>query len=225
MPGLMLWQHRASGDIGPDMTPLEKIAVSQQIYRGDPCVWTTVTGSENRVRLAVAQDITDLWAHSGAAGIFGFAPYDIGTDANGNFTTSTSPVSLAGNVAPIYNVPTMAGFQPVDPSSGFTRANLWTCKNIIGGMLWETTAVTASLIGTAVGLYISTIGNAATWFWSTAATTKIARIVGFDSQHKMYNTTGTTNVVNTTHYARCPVGVLMYTTYDQYYTTNVAYGN
>ena len=225
MPGIWVWNNKVAGDIGPDLVPLQNIANSMQIYEGDPVVWTSVTGSQNRVRLLTSTDISNSYVNSSTAGILGFAATDIATDSSGNFTALTSQVSLGGNVAPVYNIGTIPGFEPVDPSSGRTRSMIYTCKNTMAGSLWETTAVTASLMGPAGGLYPSTIGNAVTWFWSTAAAVKIARIVGFDSQHKMYNTTGTTNVVNTTHYARCPVGVLMYTTYDQYYTTNVAYGN
>jgi hypothetical protein len=138
-------------------------------------------------------------------------------------TAVASPLSLAGNVAPIYPVPSLAGFEPQDPVSGALESSIYSVQNIICGYLWQTTAVTNSLIGTNVGLLISTLsGQAPTFFWSSAATTKIGRIVSVDVQHPLFNTTGTANVQDTTHNPRATVRVLLSSTYNQF-LTNVAY--
>ncbi len=222
MPGMFFWNNFVSADAGPDELGLYMLASSQSIYACDPVVWTSVTGSQNRVRLLIQDDIDDLYVNGSTAGVLGFMPEGVATDANGNITTLASPVALTG-LQPIYAVPSVAYMEPRDPVSGRAQATIYSCLNQIGGYLWENTTVTQSLIGTAVGLVISTLsGQAPTFFWSSGATTKIGRIVAVNVQDPLFNTAVTANVANTTHNPRASLGVLIYPTYNQF-ITNVAY--
>lgn len=162
-------------------------------------------------------DIDDLYTNSTVCGILGFAPAKVATDANGNSIAVPSALALAGNVANIYPVNSMAQYGPSDLATGRQESSVISCRNQIAGSLWETTAVTEALLGTMVGILISTIsGYAPTFFWSTGATTKIGRIVAVDTQNPQYNVVGTANVQDTTHYKRCPVAVRIVPAYDQY---------
>lgn len=219
MAGLWFGLNPSAADAGPLLHPMQDLKASQTIDAGDPLVWDSMN-TNWQVRLLVADDITDVYNEGGGiAGILGFAPQDMQTDASGYLTTKTSAVSLAGGVKPIYQAPALNFFEPTNPVSGRARTSVISCKNYIYGYLWETTAIDQALIGTAVGLYPSTIsGNTAMWYWSTAATTKIGRIVGYDEQNPLFYKTATANVLNTTHNPRCPVLIRMYPTYDQWET-------
>ncbi len=226
MPGFDLFYEQVSADVGPDMITPQLLANSQTIYSCDPVVGTTVTGSQLRVRRLVQGDIDALYVNSTTAGILGFMPNGVATDASGNITTLAAPVSLTGRNT-ILAVPSVSYLEEVDQVSGRAMSSIYSVKNWIAGNLWETTAITESLIGTAVGILISTItGQAARYFWSTAATTKIGRIVQVDknASSPFWNAAATANVQNTTHNPRGIVVVKLYATYDQS-ETNVAYGD
>lgn len=217
--------YQVAADVGPDEIVPQLLANSESIYSGDPVVWTTVTGSQNRVRRLIQADITASYTNGSLAGILGFMPAGVATDANGNITTLALPYSVTGR-QPIYPVPSVAYFEPVDPTAGRAMSSIYSCKNWIGGYLWETTAVTRSLIGTAVGIVISTItGQAATYFWSTGAAAKVGRIVAVPADNTPnYGTAGTANVQNTTHNPRVALAVKLYSTYDEF-ETNVSYAS
>lgn len=225
MPGLKLWYEQVAADVGPDQVPPQLLANSQTIYPGDPVVWTSVTGSQNRVRKLTATDISNLYQVTGSvAGILGFAPAGVATDASGNITTLAAPVSLTGRQV-IYPAPSVALFEPIDPVSGRAMSSIFSTKNWIAGNLWESTTVTKSLIGTAVGIVISTLtGEAARFFWSSGAATKVGRIVEVDVQDPLFNTAVNANVQDTTHSNRAIVVVKLYTSMDQF-DTNVIYAD
>jgi hypothetical protein len=211
-----------SGDLGPDQLDQSYDLLSSlntqalAIYRGDPLVLTTVDGGVPRLRKVIQDDIDDLWIDTNTLGFMGISPQNVATDANGFATTIPQVVAVYANVANNYNIPSLAQFGPSNLATGRLRSSVISVKNVIGGSLWETTAITDALIGTMVGMLISTIsGQPPTFFWSTAATTKIARIVAIDDQAPLFNTTATANVQDTTHYPRCPIGVQVLAAYDQ----------
>lgn len=223
MPGFFVWDDAVPADAGPNQIgPYDVITGANTqalaLYRGDPLVWTTVQSSSSRLRKVVQDDIDDLWQVSAAnVGFLGISPQNVASDSNGNYTTVPSTLNLAGNVANVYPVPTMAAYNTPDLNSGLVRSSVIDLQNVIGGALWENTTINDGIIGTMVGMLISTIsGQPPTFFWSSAATTKIARIVAIDDQSPYFNQTVTANVSNTTHNNRCPIAVRVLATYDQY---------
>lgn len=223
MPGFFEIYDAGAGDMGPDqldqpydlLSSLNTAALA--IYRMDPVVLTTVDGGVPRLRKVIQDDIDDLWADGTNIGYLGHSPQDVATDANGFATTIPSSISLYANVKNNYNIPSLAQFGPFNLATGRLRSSVISLKNQIGGYLWETTAVNDALIGTMVGMLISTLSGAApTFFWSTAATTKIARITGIDDQNPfLFNTTATANVQDTTHNPRCAVYVKVLDAFNQ----------
>lgn len=225
MPGMFYAKNPVKSNVGPDLLDPTILAYSMNTqalapYEGDPMVWTTATGSQARQRKLTATDITNLYASGGnIIGVLGLAPASVGTDAAGAFQAPPVGTSILANVANRYNIPSMDGYAPQDPVTGATMASTISGNNFWGGSLWETTAVNESLVGTMVGILISTLsGQAPTFFWSTAATTKIARIVGVYTGMPLFNTTGVANVQDTTHSPRSPLYVRLLGTYDQFKT-------
>lgn len=216
MPGFWTFTNPVQGDVGDDYTPLLRVANSITAYQGDPMVPTDASGSV-RYRPLSAQDITDLYQDNANVdvGITGLARADLATDASGNATTVPSTVTLAGNVKPIYALPSLDAGNPPDPTDGRYRAIFETAKNLWGGTLWQNTTVTTALEGTRVGIKRSTIGGVVYYFWDTAATTKIGFISQVYVDDAMFNQVATANVVDTTHYPRCPVVVHIDAAYVQ----------
>lgn len=219
MPGFFDWRDQVAADAGPDQIgPFDVFSSlntqALALYDYDPVVLGT--DSTARLRKLTQADITASYTNSTIAGILGFAPAQLATDASGNSIAVPSPLSLAGGVANVYPINSMADYGPHNVATGRLRSSAISCLNLIAGKLWETTAVTDALVGTMVGILISTIsGNAPTFFWSTAASVKVGRIQAVDNQDPLYNTTGTANVQDTTHNKRCPVAVQILPAYDQ----------
>ena len=192
-----------------------KVANSQTIYGGDPVVWTTVTGSENRVRILSAADITALYSTAAVdiCGILGVAGSDLATSSTGAAASIAYPVAVANQ--PFYPVISHDYLNPPDPATGRFRANIYAASSIMSGYLWENTTITAASQGVDVGILRSTISSVVYFFWSTAATTKIGEIYQVDTDDPYYNTAVTANVQDTTHYGRCRLGVRVFPTYQQ----------
>lgn len=220
MPGFFDWRDQLAADAGPDQIgPFDVFSSlntqALALYDYDPVVLGT--DSVTRLRKLTQTDISASYTNSTIAGILGFAPAQLATDANGNSITVPSALSLAGGVANQYPINSMADYGPHNLATGRLQSSVISCKNLIAGGLWETTAVTTGLIGTMVGILISTLsGYAPTFFWSTAAAVKVGRIQAVDQQSPLFNTTGTANVQDTTHNQRCPVAVQILPAYDQY---------
>ena len=221
IPGFFNWADLVAADAGPNQIGPYDVFSSLNtqalaLYDYDPVVLGTDSASV-RLRKLTQDDITAAYLNTTACGILGFAPANLATDANGNSIAVPSALSLAGNVANVYPINSMAQYGPSNLATGRQQSSVISCQNLIGGNLWETTAVTGALNGTMVGILISTItGYAPTFFWSTAATTKIGRIWAVDTQNPRYNVTGASNVQDTTHKPRCPVAVQIVSAYDQY---------
>lgn len=216
MPGFGIWYNPVTADIGPDARGLLKVANSQTWYGGEPLVKTTVTGSEVRLRMVAAGDISGGYLNgSDICGVYGIAKSGLATDASGNFTTVPSTVTLAGGVKPVYPLLSVEMGNPTDPATGRARANVFTCQNVLSGYLWENTTVTAALQETAVGLLLSTISSVPYFFWSTAAATKIGVIHAVAEDDPYFNKAVTANVQDTTHYSRCVIAVRVLESYDQ----------
>lgn len=216
MPGFWTFTNPVQGDVGDDLTTLLRVEDSITAYQGDPMVPTDQSGAV-LYRPLSAQDITDLYQDNANVdvGITGLARADIATDASGNATTVPSTVSLAGNVKPIYALPSLDAGNPPDPTDGRYRAIFETAKNLWGGPLWENTTVDTTLEGTRVGILRSTIAGVVYYFWSTAAATKIGFISQVYVDDPMFDKAATANVLNTTHYPRCPVVVHIDSKYVQ----------
>lgn len=208
MPGFFTVTNPVQGDVGDDYTSLLRVANSVIGYQGDPMVPTDDSGSV-LYRPLSASDITDLFQNDANVdvGLTGLARADVATDASGNATTVPSTVALAGNVKPIYALPSLDAGNPPDPTDGRYRAIFETAKNLWGGPLWQNTKVTTALEGTRVGILRSTIDGVVYYFWDSAAGTKIGFISQVFVDDPLFNKTPTANVQNTTHYPRCPVVV------------------
>ena len=224
MGTFFLSKNPVKANVGPDLLyPLDVLSSlntqALAIQDGDPVVGTTVELSTLMQRKLTQADITASYQDGSAhtVGILGLAPERVSTGALGVYTSLVSPVSVFANTPNIYPVPTMAAYEPNDPTTGRVAAGIYSCLNVFGGDLWETTAVTRALIGTQVGILISTIsGQSPTFFWSTAAAVKIAKIVQVpDSTTPLFGQTATANVQDTTHYPRCPVFVEVLAAYNQ----------
>lgn len=221
MPGFSLFKDFVMADVGPDLVPPVDLfkslnTVTECPYACDPLV-LAVQNSVNRLRKLAAADISASYLVSAVvAGIWGFCPSQVATDDSGNTIPVPSQVSIAGNVAPIYPVPTMQPYATPDLVTGTLRSSAYSCRNLIAGGLWENTTITDQFVGTMVGILISTIGsNAPVFFWSTAAAVKVGRVKAVDNQSPYFNTTLTANVQDTTHYNRCPIAVQIDPIYDQ----------
>lgn len=215
MPGFSIYAELAATNIGPQTFDLVKLANSQTVFSGDPMVLTTATGSEERLRVLSAADIAALYATAGSVvcGIYGFMKADCATNSSGKHTAPAYAVSVSQQ--PYYPVISLDYLNPNDPATGRARANVFAASSIIGGYLWENTTATSALNGVDVGILRSTINSVVTYFWSTAATTKIGEIFKVSEDDPYFNKTVTANVQDTTHYPRCQVGVRILTSFQQ----------
>lgn len=217
MPGFSVFTNPVQADVGDDLTTLLRVANSITAYQGDPMVPTDAVGSQVRYRQLSAADIAALYKNTATnvVGFTGLARADVATDSSGNATTVPSTVTLAGNVKPIYALPSLDAGNPPDPTDGRYRAIFETNKNLLAGPLWQNTTVDTTLAGTRVGIKISTIGGVKYYFWDSAATTKIGFISEVFVDDAMFDQAATANVVDTTHYPRCPVVVHIDAAYVQ----------
>lgn len=200
MPGLRIAVPPSDGNL--QVEPF--ICGEGQTYRtGDLLVRTTLStlldadppvSGGTAVRLLTSSDISALYetALNDIVGVLGIARYSAGVNSSGVATESVEAIPRAGGVATRAPIANVAHSLPTTPVYGRSMLDveIITPDVWLGGTLVETTTVTEALIGNRVGFNVSVSSGISTYKFSTAAMTKIGTIVGVNTTHRLYNTTG-----------------------------------
>lgn len=203
------------------------VGISQTEYEGDIAVLTKNTTVAQlssvtmpSVRSLLAADITASYQDGSGniCGILGIAQANFKSDANAQATgTAVNPTNISSQV--ILAAPSVASVNPQESTQGRSLVTVYTAdpqENRFYGQLWQNTTVNASLVGTQVGIKISTLTNQAAYFFlDSAASVKIAVITRVDETDPLFNQTVSANVANTTHNPRAWVEVQFLPAYVQ----------
>ncbi len=229
MPGFRVYSSEKM--LAPNEHPSGVVGISQTIFAGDPVVMTNKASiaTLNSVnmpsfRSLLQADITALYKEGTAVvGITGVAAHSVKTDANAIASSQPPTVVTTAGPIPIYPAPSVSSVLEPEYTQGRARmrVQLFDQNSIIGGWLWENTTITDALVGTRVGILISTIGGVPFYFWSTGAATTIGVIARVNQQDPMYNQAAAANTQNTTHNPRGEVLVNVDPAYQQFYTNQV----
>lgn len=189
MPGFSYAGKKNSAFPTPDVI-LVLVGKSTQIANGDVLVPTNgsayTTGNVLVARPLLSGDTVTT-----SNGLYGVAPYAVGTDSSGNITTTTSPVTVdaKGRINPqLQSIPAAL---PTDPITGFTPIWIFSFDqtNIFKAKTATNDPASYYLLGRSVGVTAS----AASWpavytVDDDAAQTSACLIVeSIDADDPLYN--------------------------------------